>query len=171
MSLFGGVFFFCSYFFFFRILKCWLRISVELQYNLSSINLAFTIHQKKLLIVKEDTNWLLILVHWESESLSITGCFPVITLKWCIFVSDLFCETSVQFTSHLHSMLHAFFFNSFDLQAAEGLEMGHHLQPWHIHTDICHYCKQMIGEVDHLSQEDHSSQRTCLTLDCFEACQ
>lgn len=34
--------------------------------------------------------------------------------------------------------------------------MGHHLQPWHIHTDICHSRKQMIGEVDHLSQEDHA---------------
>lgn len=43
--------------------------------------------------------------------------------------------------------------------------MGHHLQPWHIHTDICHSRKQMIGEVDHLSQEDHAGVSSQLAED------
>lgn len=32
---------------------------------------------------------------------------------------------------------------SIDLQAAGGLEMGRHLQPQRVHTDICHHCKHV----------------------------
>lgn len=43
---------------------------------------------------------------------------------------------------------------SLDLQAAEGLEMGHCLQPRHEHTDICHDCKQNLE----MSTNDSSGQ-------------
>lgn len=39
-----------------------------------------------------------------------------------------------------------------DLHAAEGLEMSQHLQPWHVHMDICHHCKQKSRDVGEQQQ-------------------
>lgn len=60
-------------------------------------------------------------------------------------------EASLQFTSdtnpssiYLHSSCVVSNLQlSIDLQAAGGLEMGHCLQPQHVHTDICHHCKHV----------------------------
>lgn len=41
--------------------------------------------------------------------------------------------------------------------------MGHLLQPWHIHTDICHHCKQICGEAEHDSQGVHAGVGPQLT--------
>lgn len=77
-------------------------------------------------------------------------CFRVITLKmvrlcfWTLLKRHFSLPQINPSSIHLNSS--CFVSNlqlSIDFQAAEGLEIGHCLQPWHEHTDICHPCKQV----------------------------
>lgn len=99
-------------------------------------------------------------LQWNLKACQSLTCFRVITFKmvhlcfWTILKRHFSLPQINPSSIRLNSS--CFVSNlqlSLDLRAAEGLEVGHCLQPWHEHTDICHHSKQKSGGVDQRQQQ------------------